>query len=188
MSRIIYAIEFLTDWHCSSGLVSGADIDMLVIKDRNGLPYVPGKTLKGLLKEAAVCLCEFSTDQSWSDFIEKTFGKQTDKTSDQSESGESYFSNAELTKKVKEEILSNQQGRFLYRQISSTAIEKGDGGQAKDHSLRKIEVTVPLTLFGEIDHCHDEKKMSKCLKWIKRLGSNRNRGLGRCNMKIKEVL
>lgn len=50
--NIHYKITFHTYWHCGSGLASGADADLLVIKDKDGLPYVPGKTIKGLIKEA----------------------------------------------------------------------------------------------------------------------------------------
>ena len=187
MNQIIYSLEFLSDWHCSSGLSGGADADLLALKDERGLPYVPGKTIKGLLREAAEILRDFSADQQlWSQFLRRDFGEQTDKHSDQSQSGGCYFSNAELTATVKQEITSHQ-ARLLYRQIAATAIEAGDSGQAQEKSLRKIEVVVPLTLFGEIDNCSDCRCMEQCLKLIKRLGSNRNRGLGRCNLKIKEV-
>ena len=56
MRTIKYEIEFFSNWHCGSGLAAGADVDALVIKDNNGLPYVPGRTLKGLLREAATIL------------------------------------------------------------------------------------------------------------------------------------
>ena len=48
-----YKIEFFSNWHCGSGLAAGADVDALVIKDKDGLPYVPGRTIKGLLRDAA---------------------------------------------------------------------------------------------------------------------------------------
>ena len=49
-----YKVEFYSDWHCGSGLSSGSDIDSLVIKDEDGLPFVPGKTLKGQIGRAHV--------------------------------------------------------------------------------------------------------------------------------------
>ena len=54
MSTIKYEIEFFSNWHCGSGLAAGADVDALVIKDQEGLPYIPGRTLKGLLREAGL--------------------------------------------------------------------------------------------------------------------------------------
>ena len=59
MTDIKYKITFYSNWHCGSGLAAGADTDELVIKDRNGLPYVPGRTIKGLLREAAMMLSQF---------------------------------------------------------------------------------------------------------------------------------
>lgn len=43
MMDIKYSIQFHTDWHCGSGLAAGADVDALVVKDKDGLPFVPGK-------------------------------------------------------------------------------------------------------------------------------------------------
>ena len=50
---IDYTIEFFSLWHCGSGLAAGADVDERVIRDKDGLPYVPGRTVKGLLRDAA---------------------------------------------------------------------------------------------------------------------------------------
>ena len=47
---ITYTIEFFSYWHCGSGLSAGADVDSLVIKDAIGMPFVPGKTIKGLIR------------------------------------------------------------------------------------------------------------------------------------------
>lgn len=43
---ITYSIEFLGHWHCGSGLAAGA----LVVKDAQGPPFVPGRTVKGLVR------------------------------------------------------------------------------------------------------------------------------------------
>ena len=52
MKDLNIKIEFFSPWHCGSGLSAGADADSLVIKDINGLPFIPGKTIKGLIREA----------------------------------------------------------------------------------------------------------------------------------------
>ena len=49
---INYTIKFHTYWHCGSGLAAGGDADLLVVKDKDGVPFVPGKTIKGLVREA----------------------------------------------------------------------------------------------------------------------------------------
>ena len=50
MQTLTYQIQFHSYWHCGSGLAAGAGVDALVVKDANGLPFVPGKTIKGLLR------------------------------------------------------------------------------------------------------------------------------------------
>ena len=73
----------------------------------------------------------------------------------------------------------------LYQVISSTQID--ESGQAKDQSLRQLEVTVPLTLYASIEHLLKEEykeQMQHCFNWIKQMGVNRNRGLGKCKFSI----
>ena len=186
---MIYQIDFFSDWHCGTGTSSGADVDELCLKDKDGFPYVPGKTLKGLLKESAKYFVTFDKDNknNWEKFITGCFGLQDDKQKKfrDSDSGQCFFSNAELSKNLKDKI---EETEYLYRKVSSTSID--ENGIAKEHSLRKKEVAVPLVLYAEISNIPDEYKdnMVKCLKFIKRIGTNRNRGLGRCRLSvIKEV-
>ena len=88
MKNIIYEIEFYSNWHCGSGLAAGADVDVLVIKDVNGMPYVPGRTIKGLLREAAESLSE-------KEIVAMVFGVSGDQ--DNHKVGEAFFGNATLT-------------------------------------------------------------------------------------------
>lgn len=179
--NIRYKIEFHTDWHCGSGLSAGADVDALVVKDQNNLPFVPGKTIKGLVREAMEDMLSLSGDvnaDKVSLFI-KAFGATSE---DSKKMGCVFFSNAELTKDEIAIIKDNNAARFMYRSISSTAID--DSGIAVDHSLRKTQVVVPCTLHGVIIDVPEDLQNDVLLamKYIKRLGYNRNRGLGRCTI------
>ena len=71
--RIDYSIEFFSYWHCGSGLAAGADVDELAIKDGDGLPYVPGRTVKGLLRDAAESLARAGAVDGA--FIPEVFGE-----------------------------------------------------------------------------------------------------------------
>ena len=53
MKEIKYYLQFVSYWSCGSGLDAGVESDVLPIKDAEGLPFVPGKTIKGVLREAA---------------------------------------------------------------------------------------------------------------------------------------
>lgn len=179
---IRYKIEFLSDWHCGSGLSSGADVDSLVIRDENELPFIPGKTIKGLLREACEQISEFNNQNNYPSNIEKCFGTETDKKTGDSNSGVCFFSNAEIEKQAQEFLNSEpRRKQMLFRKLSSTAIN--ENGTAKEHSLRRTEVVIPMTLFGKISGIPDEESaemIRKAMKFVKRLGENRNRGLGRC--------
>lgn len=179
---IHYTITFFSEWHCGSGLASGANLDALVIKDVDGLPYVPGKTVKGLLREAIEALN--GSDPSTTDEI---FG-HTDKDGEEgTTSGHAFFSNAELPRDVRNKIIAGDLARYLYRSAAATAIDE-QSGTARDNSLRKMETVIPCTLEGEILNIpeHDIDAVLKGMKYIKRLGQNRNRGLGRCKFEINK--
>ncbi len=181
MKDIKYQIEFHSPWHCGSGLSAGADLDALVIKDKDGLPYIPGKTLKGLIREAVENIEQFS-GLSHEDLVIQVFGNSDHDNMDETRKGEAFFTNAELEESQRIYILQNNLTSFLYDSVSSTAID--EQGIAKKHSLRRREVTVPCKLFASI-HFVDDKlypTIIKAFSMIKRLGTNRSRGLGRCTI------
>ena len=177
-----YEVKFLDYWHLSSGLSAGARLDSTVVKTSNSLPYIPGKTIKGLLREMAELLDEDNT------FVKECFG--TEKI----DSEGCYFSNSTLDDGTAQEIVDHHLQDNLYDVIISTKIGEKDNeqeieGLAVDGSLREIEVVIPLTLNGEIKDLPQnyEDKMKIALAMIKRMGLNRNRGLGRCEVTIRGV-
>lgn len=173
MKDVKYTITFHTYWHCGSGLAAGAATDALVIKDKNEMPFVPGKTIKGLVREAfnIVAADKVATKQ-----YDQVFGKEGGIRS------ESFFTNAMINKDEYGYIVSTNTASYLYRQIACTAID--DNGIAVDNSLRSIQVTVPCILTGKIHNVPDDmtESLYNALKYIKRLGQWRNRGLGRCTI------
>lgn len=194
MNTIKYEVTFHTDWHCGSGLAAGADVDALVVKDKDDMPFIPGKTIKGLVREAVEELLFLKKEfENKSNAIWQAFGnsedrntkKETDcsKNYELMEKGCMFFTNATLDNKEQKAIVSNHAAKFMYRDIANTAI--GNDGIAKEHSLRKIQVVVPCTLYGVIMDVPDEMvdEIIESLQFIKRLGQNRNRGLGRCTIK-----
>jgi len=155
-----YKIQFFDFWHLGSGLSAGASLDALVVKNEFALPYVPAKTVKGLLKEMfelMACNLEDSVE---------------------------YISNASLDEASSLYLSNNQDIREkLFDKVTSTKINAE--GIAEDKTLREIEVVIPLTLHGHIE-CQDKTDLKKAMAMIKQIGLNRSRGLGRCE--ISEVL
>lgn len=188
---ITYKIDFKDIWHIGSGLSGGADVDAIVLKDANGFPTIPGKTLKGLLREGAEVLAELNESGITPQWVESAFGKRETtliKTNDEPEqTGKLFFTNAYVSKGLQKE-LNKEERVYLYDKVASTCI-KSDTGIAVKGSLRKSEVTLPIPLFAQIHGINqtDIERLEMCMKMVKRLGVSRNRGLGLCQLeRLKE--
>jgi len=185
MATIKYKVRLFSEWHCSSGLSEGSGSDLLVIKDEFQLPYIPGKTLKGLIRDSAEMLRELESLSS-DTFLDRVFGREAESQ------GSCHFSNAELSHSTKQGIRKlhadnrTSLAEYLYRTKASTAIDKN--GVAVAHSLRKIESVIPLSLTASIDGVSDSdvEDIVKCIRLVKRIGLSRNRGFGRCDMIVME--
>lgn len=184
--KIVYQIEFYSYWHSGSGLSGSTYADSIVNKNENNLPFIPGKTIKGLLRDAAEMIHSFNSQIVTSEFITEIFGARAEEgNSDYTKEGKAFFTNAslseELSKNIQNEMLTNE----LYTVISATRID--ENGQADNGSLRQMEVTIPLVLYGSIEKFPDSKyseQIIHCFNWIKQIGLNRNRGLGKCKFSV----
>lgn len=174
--NIQYKIEFYSNWHCGSGLAAGADVDALVVKDADGLPYVPGRTLKGLLREAAHAL------YGETDLAASIFGISGEEEAPEcgDRTGQAFFGNAVLVEK--DAVLADGLVPYLFQAFASTAID--ENGIAKDN--RRIETVVPCALTGSIRNVPDggKKLLENAMLMVKRMGTGRNRGYGRCKITI----
>lgn len=184
MNELNYKIEFFSEWHCGSGLSAGADIDALAIKDSDGLPYIPGKTLKGLIREAFDDYVSFSKAKV--DSIDRAFGAPTDGQREQCK-GVLYFTDAFMNKDERQAIIDNNAQKFMYQKRSRTAIDVN--GIAKEHSLRSVQTVVPCILYASVMNVSDDlcDILAKSLGLVKRMGVNRNRGLGRCQLSVVNI-
>lgn len=180
MKTIRYIIEFYSWWHCGSGQASGSDLDELVIKDKDNLPYVPGRSIKGLLRDACDELYRYgyTSDED----IKRVFGYFAG-NKDEAIKGSAFFSDAVLPEKERALIGTDEHlWQGLYDSVSFTKIDKD--GIAEEHSLRKIQVTVPCTLEGTIEGVPEEfeEALKNAMKLVKRLGTGRHHGFGRCRI------
>ncbi len=185
--NINYQITFYNDWHCGSGLAAGADIDLLVVKDHRGLPFVPGKTIKGLVREALETI--FILKGKDTEVLVEMLGRETDNPDETKSArglmsrGISFFTNAKLDDNEAEAIVNAKATDYLYRSIASTAVDPSTG-TALQHSLRRMQVTVPCVMHGRILDVPEAlaDDVIDALRYIKRLGQSRNRGYGRCDI------
>ena len=175
MAEIQYRIEFFSPWHCGSGMNGGNDADYVPILDRDELPFVPGRTVKGLFREAAEALFD-------DEFVTRVFGFKDPRDTERDYAGCAVWSNAELPSGVKDAILKGKHTDRL--RINRYFIRIDDRGQTADQSLRRGEFIVPMTLTGTIGGIDpdDADRLRECMGFIKRIGLQRSRGFGSCRI------
>ncbi len=185
---IAFAIQ--SPWHIGSGEEGGAYADSLMLKDGCGLPYVPGKSVKGLFREAFMQAAE----NKWFDgvlnqtVIDTLFGQEGNNIVTQ---GCLHFSSAMLSEPEQAYFQANPQlAAQLFRVVQSTAIDF-DSGVAKNTSLRALEVAVPMNLHAPVswdDNPYQQQLvswLSACSCMILALGAKRHRGLGVVRVEIQ---
>lgn len=176
-------------WHCGSGRGEGSHADALVERDAHGLPYVPGRTLKGLLREATELLEEAGAAPA--NAAVRYFGTApaSGLSRHESEAGLLAFSSAALPEGLVS-WLSGPVGAVhkgaLFRIHYSTAIAAS--GVAKDKSLRGIEAAVPMDLECVVAGPDDDgwvELLDAAFPLVRAIGGHRRRGFGRCTLAWK---
>lgn len=167
---------------------------------RTGIPFIRGKTLKGLLSENCtnlLFLLEKNPPRSekWNTAAISLFGKPG---SDLSSQAHIHIGNATLSKKLKEVITTDViRGKLNWQDVlnSMTAIRKQTSVDAVTEvaakgSLRSSRVLIRgLDLWADLvitrDLSEDAKGLlAACIKTLHRGGSGRNRGLGRIDVRL----
>ena len=168
LKKFKLTVNFLGYWFISSGLEKGAYSDEMILRDADGFPFVPGKTLNGVFREAfrvagnAGWFDDFDTETpDKSKFrhrlIQTVFGhdgrKEGFSEDELHTEGLIHFTNAVLPAEVKNEIRSSEEfgdmREFLFTTVQSTAIDNANG-TARNQSLRTNEVAVPMHLMAEL--------------------------------------
>lgn len=184
-------------WHAGTGRGGGALQDALVHRDSVGLPVLPGRHLKGLLREAL----ERAETLGWvghAGLAEVLFGARTETVEGgRPRPGCLRVSDAMLAPEVGEWLAHSEAGRglipHLFRTLHATAVD-AESGTALDGSLRGIEVTVPLMLEAIVEPiagCEGlppewPTRLREVLPLIDAVGAQRKRGLGRAVLSLED--
>ncbi|MCP4702796.1 MAG: hypothetical protein GY862_38945 [Gammaproteobacteria bacterium] len=179
----------------------GAFLDALAQKDAAGLPYLPGRTVKGLLRDA-VCRLEHwgHAPENITCILFGSIGVNEGVTRLETDPGALALSDARMPEAawLAQDTEENKDFRqALFRQFSTTAIEH-DSGTAKRGSLRSVEAAVPVTLEARLEIIRPEqllaggreiikgwaKYLQQALPLIRAVGVSRSRGLGRVNVTL----
>jgi CRISPR/Cas system CSM-associated protein Csm3 (group 7 of RAMP superfamily) len=194
MVRLNLRLELLSDTLIGSGEGWGANINSDVVFDEFGLPLIPGRRIKGSLRESALEVIEMfeksgMTRASRQD-IDRLFGKTgKDRPGAISFSNcylDDYLSNREWIKWLMKKYPKYFSKEIILHTFSlvrqQTAINAD--GTAKDNSLRSLRVLKKgLVFFGNMETSNTIEPdqlglLSFAARNLRYLGTNRNRGFG----------
>jgi len=203
-----YRLKFTTESDATFGRGDGLAslIDAEVQHDRYGLPFLGGRSLKGLLEEECAsilfALKEQKKDQLFYDAARQLFGIPGSRDSDMAIL---HISNARLPVNFREAIVAGVERKELKSEQvlnSLTAIHRqtamDESGTPKTGSLRVMRVILRDTPFeAELTFTRSPSGMdlallAACVKAFRRAGTGRNRGRGElkahlCNEKGDHV-
>lgn len=182
-------IDLFSFWSITTGTGEGRKADTKTCKDKDNLPIIPGKALKGLFRDAFQDMEDHGLiDPGTTD---KLCGKEGI-----GRDGLLRFSTATVNKQEKQWFLGSGKACTdkLYQSVSSTSLD--EFGVTKNKHLRDIEVCLPVSLEAYIDlsaTTDDEEQLflncyQTAASLIKKIGFRRNRGYGRCAVTLEEVL
>lgn len=183
--------DILDYWHAGAGHGAGRFLDASVKRTPAGLPVLPGRTVKGLLRDALRQCEEFGHLKEGT--TKDLFGSEIGTDRFETEAGTLQFGNAELPDGWEEYAQTEEGQKILsgfFDDLASTAID--EDGQAEEGSLRRIEVAIPLELHATWQSTDPERigEAKEALKTacglVRRLGVSRNRGLGRVRVYLNE--
>lgn len=180
-------------WAVGSGKGGGNEVDNRIDRDADGIPYVPGKMLKGLIKDACARLNQ--AGNSAYSFVDDIFGSTEENEGynrSSTQSGKIYISDARLSPALRAALLEDKNVAAkdnITRNIYSTAINEKNGAADKG-SLRGYEVAVPMELHASLE-CDCDKAVFDCIKTaasklVYAVGSHKSRGLGEVVIEFKD--
>lgn len=178
-------IDFQHYWHCGSGQAGEGDVDLVPVLEKSGLPYIPGRTLRGRLKWSA-------RELGWpQEQIDRLFGKGNARTLD--EEGRLRFTNATMRDRFatacreyhRERKSPKPEVGALFEDIASTKLLDG---LAEDRTLRRVRYVVPVALIAEVE-AEDETcwdLLGQLCSHLKAIGKGKHDGFGWCSATLSE--
>lgn len=190
-------IKFLSEWQISSGIGDGYLADNKISRDSDGFPCIPGRAVKGALREGANLLAGCEGRDDLKKVNELVFGTASDEDKVNQSGiirvGEAHLDEGlasilnSIDDEAKQEALKDM---ISYRSETKLKEDK----QVAIGSLRRLECGIPeLELEADIEIENSQHLSEKWLDSylaavcaaVKSIGGDRARGLGKCKISVK---
>lgn len=202
MSTRYLCLTFYSDWHVGSGAGIPGSVDRQVLRDEEGFPYVPGKTLTGILRDAAEWIADVrdaaeNGNQRWKKALIGLFGEQSEShggTPRGFASGAAVgIGSAALSRDLRNYVQGLREAsgpdlrEALFTVRPGVKIDRGTGRALEDH-LFSTERVRGCTLYAPVKYPRgplsedEEKLLEDAVRAVRRLGGKRRRGGGRCRL------
>ena len=184
-------INLLSDMCTTSGDGYNSIVDMDVVYDEYGIPFIPAKRVKGCIREAALELRDM--DIISSEQYNSVFGMEGNKQSSFTLSN-AYIENYDLM--IREinafddrSVAGTQNVLNLFTYIRTQTSVNLDTGVAEENSLRAMRVIKKNLKFIAECNISDEAcktVLKKAVSVVKHMGMSRTSGLGLVNLEMIE--
>lgn len=207
-------ITMQSDWHIGSGTGRPGNIDRLIQRDTNHLPYIPAKTLTGIWRDGCELVAQgLDADRSgqpWQQWVNWLFGDQQPaedanrvlETAPQTAT--LAVRSAHFPEALQNAFRGNDSRDNVMLQSMNTFIKPGvkinpRTGSALTDCLRFEEMARAGAIL-EADYAldlenlsTDQQEIAKALLvagalMVERLGAKRRRGAGRCQITVTQLL
>lgn len=181
-------IKFHSDFSVGGGMGDGFRADSVIARDQDGLPFLPGRALKGALREGAKVLGRCRGDLK--DMVDLVFGTSS-QARETNQSGLLRVSGGSLQSDLRAVLQGLEDSEREQAVLDLTQVRKQtalDGNrQVVTGSLRGIECGVAglcftATLRCEVPQDLDKTWLTQYLRCVcaaaKSMGGGRSRGLG----------
>lgn len=205
-------VDFISYWHVGSGRGNGNQVDAVCARDAEGLPVLPGRQLKGLLRHAVRraevwgwmegLVLPAGPLQSHEQLLFGSGSQEAERFS--TEPGVLLVDCARLPADERAALAAEENAELrgeLFGELFSTAID--ELGSARRFSLRGLEVSIPLQLQAALElevttvqaQLRAQQRayiasgsawtaLERALPLLDALGAQRSRGLGEATVAL----
>lgn len=189
-------VKFLSDWHIGEGASAYGNVDAIVRRSpQHGLPYVPAKTLTGIIRDGCerivFGLDNGNTSGSWQSLLKLIFGNNAEDDDPTLQPAALSIQPAHFDADVLD-ALRNQSSLRDALIFLKPGVQIDAEGAAQDQMLRFEEMVLTganLTASVTLDVPTSLQKQALALlsagcQVVERLGGKRRRGNGRCTLTL----